>query len=115
MDYSKYRQKYINFIDDYGYDDTKFKDHYIFEILYALELNLILWSDIPPNFDELYDLPHTMDYGVDLIDLEYTRTGQVKKYCILFDFFDTHDLWHFCSSIWMFTGTLFVSITPTDI
>ena len=26
MDYSKYRQKYINFIDDYGYDDTKFKD-----------------------------------------------------------------------------------------
>ncbi len=81
MDYSKYRQKYINFIYDYGYDDTKFKDHYIFEILYALELNLILWSDIPPNFDELYDLPHTMDYGVDLIDLEYTRTGQVKKYC----------------------------------
>ena len=80
MDYSKYRQKYINFIDDYGYDDTKFKDHYIFEILYALELNLILWSDIPPNFDELYDLPHTMDYGVDLIDLEYTKTGQVKKY-----------------------------------
>ena len=81
MDYSKYRQKYINFIDDYGYDNTKFKDHYIFEILYALELNLILWSDIPPNFDELYDLPHTMDYGVDLIDLEYTKTGQVKKYC----------------------------------
>ncbi len=38
----------------------------------------------------------------------HEESDKFNSDCILFDFFDTHDLWHFCSSIWMFTGTLFV-------
>ena len=55
-------------------------EYQVFEILYALNYNLILWSDIPPEFSEKFDIPHIRDYGVDLIDLEYTQTGQVKLY-----------------------------------
>ena len=80
MDYSKYVTKYKQYINEYKSGIRNLKDYNIFEMLYAIELNLILWSDIPPNFDEIYDLPHKMDYGIDLIDLEYSNTCQVKKY-----------------------------------
>ena len=54
--------------------------HKIYEILWALHTNMILWEDIPANFQKQFDLPHVSDYGIDLIDLDYNRTAQVKLY-----------------------------------
>lgn len=49
-----------------------------------------------------YQLPTIKNSGSQSASAEYNRE------CVLFNFFDTHDLWHFCSSTWMFTGTLFI-------
>lgn len=75
MDYSRYHNKYINLLLQPNIPDWK-----KFEYAVALNQQMIVWSDIPPNFGELYKLPHLMDYGIDCIDLEYTKTIQVKHY-----------------------------------
>jgi superfamily II DNA or RNA helicase len=41
---------------------------------------MVVWEDIPPDFSDRFDLPNRKDYGVDLIDLDCTRTSQVKHY-----------------------------------
>jgi len=75
MEYLKWNKKYLKNINDENIPPWK-----KYEMMYALKLNMILWDDIPPNFGELFDIPHTLDYGVDLIDLKYTKCVQVKKY-----------------------------------
>ena len=49
-----------------------------------------------------YQLPTIKNSG------SQEESAKYNSECVLFNFFDTHDLWHFCSSTWMFTGTLFV-------
>jgi superfamily II DNA or RNA helicase len=80
IQYTKYKNKYVTIINDYLNDTTLYKDYYIYEVLYAIELKMILWEDLPPNFDEVYKLPHRRDYGIDLINLNYEETAQVKLY-----------------------------------
>ena len=80
MSIQKYHNMYLEYIQDFIKKENKIPDHKIYEYLYALELGLINWDDLPPNFDEKFQIPHKMDYGIDLIDLEYTKSCQVKKY-----------------------------------
>ena len=80
MDYNKYLLKYKNIIYDYKNNNKNYEEFYIFEVLYAIKLGLILWEDIPPGFEEIYNLPHKRDYGIDLISLQFDKTSQVKMY-----------------------------------
>jgi len=75
-----YINKYLNVIKQYDEGKQIAPKHKIYEILWALHTNMILWDDIPPNFKKLFNLPHIKDYGIDLIDLDYTQTAQVKLY-----------------------------------
>jgi len=75
-----YINKYLNVIKQYEEGNNIAPKHKIYEILWALHTNMILWDDIPPNFKKLFNLPHIRDYGIDLIDLDCTRTAQVKLY-----------------------------------
>ncbi len=77
MDYSKYRNKYLNILSNWKNNIPEWK---AFEYAVALKHSMIVWSDIPPNFGEIYKLPHLMDYGIDCINLEYNKTLQVKHY-----------------------------------
>jgi hypothetical protein len=61
-------------------DQNKQRYSKIYEILCALKHYFILWDDVPPCFSEIYNLPHLRDYGIDLIDLEVTKSAQVKYY-----------------------------------
>ena len=78
--FSVYKNKYIAEINHWRQDKV-LRDDQIFERLWAIEKEQILWSDIPPGFEDIYELPHKNDYGVDLINLEFTETSQVKHYC----------------------------------
>ena len=80
MSMKKYRNVYLESVHRFINGTSDKPDHKIFEYLYALELDLINWDDLPPDFDEKFDIPHKMDYGVDLVDLDYTKACQVKKY-----------------------------------
>jgi superfamily II DNA or RNA helicase len=80
MNYTNYANSYIKNIKSYINQPDSFKDHQIYEILWALKLQLVLWKDIPPDFNLTYDLPHTKDYGIDLISLDYDQVSQVKHY-----------------------------------
>ena len=77
--FSVYKNKYIAEINHWRKNQT-LRDDQIFERLWAIEKEQILWTDIPPGFEDLYDLPHRNDYGIDLINLEFTETSQVKHY-----------------------------------
>ena len=50
MDYNKYLLKYQNIIYDYKNNNKNYEEFYIFEVLYAIKLGLILWEDIPRGF-----------------------------------------------------------------
>ena len=64
--HTKFINSYLKIIKLFHIQKNKHeKDHKIFEYLIALELGLIHWDDLPPDFDEIFDIPHTMDYGVD--------------------------------------------------
>ena len=54
--------------------------HKTYERLWAINNNMILWDDMPPDFCEKYNVPHRMDYGIDIISRDFSRTGQVKHY-----------------------------------
>lgn len=56
------------------------KDYKKYEYLYAIKLGLINWDHLPSDFDEKFNIPHKMDYGIDLVDINYTKACQVKKY-----------------------------------
>ena len=71
----KYDKRYMELLAD-----KSIPKHKLFEYLCALELGHISWDDLPPDFEDHFDLPHTRDYGVDTINLEYTQTGQAKLY-----------------------------------
>lgn len=75
MDYATYVNKYNLLINKRLVPDWK-----IYEYLVAIKLGMIVWDDLPPTFGELYNLPHLVDYGIDMIDLKYTKTGQAKYY-----------------------------------
>ena len=80
MSLEKYHNMYLECIKCFINKKSDKPDHKIYEYLYALELGLINWDDLPPDFDEQFNIPHKMDYGVDLVDLDYTKSCQVKKY-----------------------------------
>lgn len=83
MSLQKYKNHYLDIIHKYTSQkkyNKLFPEHKIYEILYALELDLISWDDLPPDFSDKFYVPHKLDYGVDLVDLNYTTTCQVKKY-----------------------------------
>lgn len=90
MNYTDYERKYINMIKEYSRDKTLYKDYKIYEYLYAIELGMIVWEDIPPVFCDRFDIPNRKDYGIDLIDLECTKTCQVKYYGHNFSITWTH-------------------------
>ena len=73
MDY--YINKYITQLNN-----LNLPEHKQYEVLCSLENKHILWDDIPPDFCNIYKIPHAMDYGVDTINLENTQTGQAKHY-----------------------------------
>ena len=80
MDYLQHSNRYKSIINDYQHNRDKYPSHYIYELLWGLDLGLIHWDDIPPGFEDIYKLPHRRDYGIDLISLEYNKTAQVKEY-----------------------------------
>ena len=79
-DYGKYRRKYVEDIRHYAQNTAIFEPHAIFEKLTALELGHIVWADLPPNFEERFDIPRRHDHGVDSVDLGFTQTAQAKFY-----------------------------------
>ena len=80
LDYKPFMSSYYNIITQYKRKMIEVKDHRIYEYLWALEKKVILWDDLPPWMEDIYDLPHLNDYGVDLISLNYDWTGQAKLY-----------------------------------
>jgi hypothetical protein len=50
----------------------------IAELVTALELQMILWDNLPEEFIELFDFPINRDKGVDMVSLDFTQTAQVK-------------------------------------
>ena len=48
----KYRNMYLAVIHRYINGTSDKPDHKIYEYLYCLELGLINWDDLPPDFDE---------------------------------------------------------------
>ena len=78
--YEKYKNKYYNIINQCTNNQIDIPQHKQFEYLCALDSNMIMWEDIPPGFDDKFDVPTRMDYGIDLISLDYDKTGQVKYY-----------------------------------
>jgi len=80
MEIEKYKNYYFSRLITWKKNPLKEPLHKIFEILWALDLGMILWDDIHPSFCETYNVPHRRDYGIDIIDLDNTRTGQVKLY-----------------------------------
>jgi len=80
MDIIKYKNKYIHQINLFKNNKDLFPEHKIYEMLWALESEMIIWDDIPPNFKDEFALPSLKDNGIDLISLDYSRVSQVKKY-----------------------------------
>lgn len=74
-----YHNAYIAILNEYKVDNTKYYRWKMFELLIALELDMILWENAKNMVKKYVTLPATNDYGTDLIDLEFTRTVQVKS------------------------------------
>jgi hypothetical protein len=70
------KQKYRKIIKN---DNNLSSAPKIFETLYALELDMMLWEDIPDSFIEKHELPHKRDFGIDLISWDFKSCAQVKK------------------------------------
>ena len=80
MSLKQYHNFYLDSVHKYIGGDPNVPDWKAYEHLYALELEMIAWSDLPPTFDETFKLPHRRDYGIDLVNSDYTSVCQVKKY-----------------------------------
>ena len=80
MDYQPYKNKYIGYIKDYIDKRAYYPEHKIYEILWAIDKNMILWDDIPPNFSDFHYVPNNRDYGIDLINLDFNKSCQAKLY-----------------------------------
>ena len=79
-EYDRYQNDYISTIRKWQNGNLHLTEWKAYEILWALRERMILWDDIPPDFGDRYELPHRIDYGIDLINLDFTCTGQVKYY-----------------------------------
>ena len=78
--YEKWKIKYTNMIKENDVTKPDFlSNNKIYEILYALKFKMILWSDLPTEFFQKFNIPHTRDYGIDLISLDHKICVQVKK------------------------------------
>jgi superfamily II DNA or RNA helicase len=77
---SLYKNKYTTLVNQYRNKTLIIENHKIYEYLWAISEDMILWDDIPPGFELIHELPHRMDYGIDLISLDFTKTGQAKNY-----------------------------------
>ena len=78
--YEKYRNNYLRLIKQWSLGNYNLKKHKVFELLYSLELGMILWEDLPPDFDVKFKVPHRRDYGIDLVTLPYDKSCQLKLY-----------------------------------
>ena len=84
--------------------------------LYHLETiyktNILLFLLITPTWIlslYFYTLP-TSDKS-----LTHLESDKLNSPCVLFNFFDTHDIWHFLSAIGMFLSLLFVWFMDWDL
>ena len=80
MEIDKHTKHYFNRLVKWYENPDREPQHKIYEVLCALNENMILWDDIPPNFCEIYNVPHRRDYGIDIISRDNTLTGQAKFY-----------------------------------
>lgn len=80
MNYQHYQNKYVSLLTQYKKKELNIPPWKAYEYITALRLGMIIWSDLPPNFGDTYELPHLMDYGVDMINLDFTKTGQAKHF-----------------------------------
>ena len=79
MSLDKYRSSYLRLIKQWKLGKlTCIEKPKIYEILMAIDLEMILWDDLPPDFDTKFKVPHKIDYGVDLVTLDYSKSCQVK-------------------------------------
>ena len=78
--YEKYRNNYLRLIKQFCLGNYNLEKYKVFELLYSLELGMILWEDLPPDFDVKFKVPHRIDYGIDLVTLPYDKSCQVKLY-----------------------------------
>lgn len=98
------------------FDNTIITFYYIFMKIYKKEsihkilvvLGILL---LPIWYSALYfyNLP-TTDYS-----LTQQESNQLNTPCILFNYFDSHDIWHLLSSIGMFITLLFIWFIDYDI
>jgi hypothetical protein len=70
--YEPYRHKYLRIIYE---KDSKLPIHKLYEYAWAIEEEMIMWDDIPRNFKQKHNLPHMIDYGIDLIKLDESATA----------------------------------------
>ena len=77
---TKYIAKYKTLLYNCIHNNVGLDEHKQFEIVYTLLWEHLLWDDLPPDFGDIYNLPHTRDYGIDTISPCYTQSGQVKHY-----------------------------------
>ena len=80
MDFEIHRPFYLDLIGKYLSGREFLPKHKIYEILWALKKGYILWDNLPPNADEILDIPYLTDYGVDLVNSDITKSAQVKLY-----------------------------------
>ena len=76
----KYYNKYRTLLYRWKNGEVHHPEHKIFEMVYALYLNHVLWDDLPPDFGDRFQLPHMRDFGVDTLSWTYDQTCQVKHY-----------------------------------
>lgn len=79
-DYAHYANQYKTLLFHWKHGRVALVDYFVFEVAYALHLKHLLWRDIPPDFEDRYDLPHQRDYGVDTVSLAFSQTAQIKYY-----------------------------------
>lgn len=97
-------------------DNTIIICYYLFMKFYHQETiyktNILLFILIIPTWGlslYFYTLP-TSDKS-----LTHLESDKLNSPCVLFNFYDTHDIWHFLSSIGMFLSLLFVWFMDWDL
>jgi hypothetical protein len=74
------KNNYIEEIKKFLVDKSIFKDYKIYEYLWAIDTDMLMWEDTPPLFFNNHNIVHKGDYGIDLISENLIKTGQVKHY-----------------------------------
>ena len=80
MEIDRHIFKYRNFVAKFLANENSIPKHKVYEYLWAIRKKYILWNDLSPNAEELFDVPNSMDYGIDLISEDFKECAQVKLY-----------------------------------